>query len=350
MPDNTRHWKQSHGGGHTAGLFDSIMIKGLMLKNRLVMAPMATHMATEDGEVTDRHIQYYMARAKGGIGLIIVEHTYVSEDGKMSRDQLGIYHDKLIAGLKRLSEAIHTHGAKAILQITHGGSRTKGEITGRQPAGPWSIPVPGDADIPRPLNVAEIREIEKAFGEAANRAIAAGFDGVELHCAHGFLVCQFLSPLVNRRNDAYGGSPEGRLRLPLEMIAEVRSQIGEDVPLFYRFGADNMVEGGLTREEARVIAPRLEKAGVDVIDISGGLGGTGRNYSTEEGYFIPLAQTIKETVRVPVIGVGNITEAYYADRVIREGRVDLVALGRKLLSTPDFAEQAAKALGISLNQ
>ena len=176
------------------GLFDSITIRGLTLKNRLVMAPMATHMATEDGEVTDKHIQHYMARAKGSVGLIIVEHTYVSEDGKMSRGQLGIYDDKLIAGFKRLTEAIHTHGAKVILQITHGGSRTTREMTGKQPAGPWNIPVPGDADTPRPLAIAEIEGIVKAFREAARRAIAAGFDGAELHGAHGFLLCQFLSP------------------------------------------------------------------------------------------------------------------------------------------------------------
>ncbi len=331
-----------------AGLFDPITIRGLTLKNRLVMAPMATNMATEEGGVTDRHVKHYRTRADGGVGLIIVEHTYVSKDGKLSRGQLGIYDDKLITGLKRLVETIHTHGAKVVLQITHGGSRVTREMTGMQPAGPWNIPVPGDKEAPRPFTVAEITGIVKDFREAARRAIAAGFDGVEIHGAHGFLLCQFLSPLVNRRNDAYGGSLEGRLRLPLEIIAKVRAQIGEDVPLFYRFGADDMVDGGLTPEEAKIIAPRLEKAGVDVIDVSGGLGGTGGRRSTEQGFFVLLAQSVKETVKVPVIGVGNITEAGYADRVVQEGRVDLVALGRKLLSTPDFPKQAAKALGVEL--
>ncbi len=330
------------------GLFDSIAIKGLTLKNRLVMAPMATSMATEEGEVTDRHINHYATRADGGVGLIIVEHTYVSKDGKLSRGQLGIYDDKLITGLKRLAETIHTQGARTILQITHAGSRTRQEMIGKPPAGPWSVPVPGDKETPRPLTVAEIEGIVRDFREAARRAIAAGFDGVEVHGAHGFLLCQFLSPLVNRRNDTYGGSLEQRLHLPLEIIAEVRSQIGEDVPLFYRFGADDMVEGGLTPAEARIIAPRLERAGVDVIDISGGLGGTGGHRSTEQGLFVPLAQSIKETVKLPVIGVGNITEPEYADRVIREGKIDLVALGRKLLSSPDFPKQAAKALGVEL--
>ncbi|MFC2073100.1 NADH:flavin oxidoreductase [Chloroflexota bacterium] len=327
-----------------AGVFDSLMIKGLTLKNRLVMPPMATNMATEEGEVTDRHITHYSARAEGGVGLIIVEHAYVAEDGKLSRNQMGIYDDKLIPGLKRLTEAIHSYGAKAVLQITHAGSKTKRELTGKQPIGPWNIPVSSGDEPPRPLTALEIEGIVSMFREASRRAIAAGFDGVELHGAHGFLLCQFLSPLVNHRNDKYGGGPEGRLRLPLMTIAVVRSEIGEDVPLFYRFGAIDMLEGGLTLKEARIIAPRLEKGGVDVIDISGGLGGTGR-HSEEQGYFVPTAQAIKETVKVPVIGVGNITEAAYADRVIREGKVDLVALGRKLLSAPDFPKQAAKTLG-----
>ena len=327
-----------------AGVFDSITIKGLTIKNRLVMPPMATNMATEDGSVTDRHVTHYSTRAEGGVGLIIVEHTYVTEDGKASRNQLGIYDDKLIAGLKRLTGAIHSHEAKAILQITHAGSKTKRDLTGKQPAGPWNIPVPGGDESPRPLTVDEIEGIVKTFKEAASRAVAAGFDGVELHGAHGFLLGQFISPLVNHRRDKYGGSLEGRLCLPLMTIAAVRSEIGEDVPLFYRFGADDMLEGGLTLKEAGVIAPRLEEAGVDVIDISGGLGGSGR-HSEEQGYFVPAAQAIKETVKVPVIGVGNITEAAYADRVIREGKVDLVALGRRLLSAPDFPRQAAKTLG-----
>lgn len=327
------------------GIFDPITIKGLTLKNRLVMPPMATNMATEEGEITDRHIKHYTARAEGGVGLIIVEHTYVREDGRMSRGQLGIYDDKLIGGFKRLTEAIHSYGVKVVLQITHGGSRTTSEITGQPPVGPWNILVPGDSEPPRPLTVAEIKELVTAFKNAARRAIAAGFDGIEIHGAHGYLLCQFVSPLVNKRNDAYGGSLEGRLRFPLETIAAVRSQIGAKVPLFYRFGADDMLEGGLTREEARVIAPRLEKASVDVLDISGGLGGSGRFALTEQGFFVPLAQSIKETVKIPVIGVGNITEADYADRVVREGKIDLVALGRKLLSTPDFPRQAAKLLG-----
>ncbi len=327
-------------------LFDPIEIRGLKIKNRLVMPPMATKMATKDGEVTDRHIKHYVTRAQGGVGLIILEHTYVSRNGKMSIDQLGIYDDKLIFGLRRLVQAIHSDGATVGIQLTHSGSRTTREIIGEQPAGPWNIPVPNDEEIPRPFTIEEIKKIVAAFGEAGRRAVEAGFDIVELHGAHGYLLGQFLSPYTNRRHDEYGGDWEGRLRLPLEIITKVRGKIGEDTPLFYRFGADDMIEGGLTRKETKLIAPRLEQAGVDVIDISGGLGGSGRDRFTEQGYFVPLAQAIKETVKIPVIGVGNITDADYADAIVQQGMVDMVAFGRLLLAEPEYPKQAANKLGV----
>lgn len=328
------------------GLFDAIEIKGMRLKNRLVMPPMATKMATEEGEVTDRHIKHYTTRAKGGVGLIIVEHTYVSKDGKMSPRQIGLYDDKLIPGLQRLVEAIHCEGAKVVIQLTHAGAKATRDIIGKQPVGPWNIiPLKG-SEVPRPLTTLEIKTIVAAFGEAARRAIDAGFDSIELHGAHGFLLCQFLSPYTNRRNDAYGSDLIRRLRFPLETIKEVKSRLGKNTPLFYRFGADDMVEGGLTRQEAKLAAPHLEQAGVDVLDISGGLCGSAHERFTEQGYFVPLAEGIKEVVKVPVIGVGNITEPEYADRIVREGRVDMVAFGRVLLSNPDFPQQAVRKLGV----
>jgi 2,4-dienoyl-CoA reductase-like NADH-dependent reductase (Old Yellow Enzyme family) len=330
------------------GLFDTIRIKGLSLKNRIVMPPMATSMGTEDGEVTDRHIKHYTTRARGGVGLIIIEHTYVSEDGKLSRGQTGLYDDRLIPGLKRLVEAIHTEGAKAIIQLNHGGARTPRNITGKQPAGPWNIMLPRSAEAPRSLTIPEIETIVMNFGNAAYRAVEAGFDSVELHGAHGFLLCQFLSPYKNERNDEYGGDLARRLLFPTKVIKEVKIRLGKNMPLFYRFGADDMVEGGLTREEGKLAAQHLQQAGVDVLDVSGGMGGAGGDRFAEQGYFVPLAEGIKKVVKVPVIGVGNITEPEYADRVIREGKVDLVALGRKLLSDPEFPTQAAQKLGIKL--
>ncbi len=330
------------------GLFEPIKIKGLSLKNRLVMPPMAANMATEDGEVTDRHIRHYAARARGGVGLIIVEHTYVSEDGKLSQGQMGLYDDKLIPSLKRLVEAIHAEGTKVVIQLTHAGAKALRDITGKQPVGSWNVIPPSGSEMPKPLTIPEIKAIITRFGEAAHRAVEAGFDSIELHGAHGYLLCQFLSPYTNRRRDAYGGNLAGRLLFPLEVIKEVKNKLEENVPLFYRFGADDMVKGGLTRQEAKLAAQRLEQAGVDVIDVSGGLGGDGQNRFTEQGYFIPLAEGIRGMVEVPVIGVGNIKEPEYADKIIRERRVDMVAFGRMLLSNPEFPKQAARKLGVRL--
>ncbi len=328
------------------GLFDTIEIKGLRLKNRLVMAPMATSMATAEGEVTDRHIKHYSARARGGVALIILEHTYVLRTGKLSQGQLGLYADRLVPGLSRLTEAIHKEGARVAVQLTHAGAKTSSGVIGEQPLGPSEVAPPGSKEPPRPMTPSEISSTVTAFADAARRAAEAGCDAVELHGAHGFLIGQFLSPYTNRRQDAYGGDLSGRVRFPAEVIGEVRGKLEGKIPVFYRFGADDMVEGGLTPAEARSAAPLLERAGVDVLDISGGLGGGGSDRFSDQGYFIPLAQGIKEAVRIPVIGVGNITEAEYADRIVREGRVDLVALGRKLLSDPEFPKQAAQKLGV----
>jgi 2,4-dienoyl-CoA reductase-like NADH-dependent reductase (Old Yellow Enzyme family) len=321
---------------------------GLLLKNRLVMPPMATGMATEDGGVTDRHLKHYTTRARGAVGLIIIEHTYVAADGKLSRGQLGLYDDRLIPGLKRLVEAVHAEGAKVIIQLTHAGAKAPSNITGKRPSGPWNILLPNSSEIPRPLTIPEIKTIVARFGNAAYRAVEAGFDSVELHAAHGFLLCQFLSPFANRRNDGYGGNLAERLVFPTEVIREVKARLGESMPLFYRFGADDMLPGGLTRQEARLAAQHLTQVGVDVMDVSGGIGGDDQMSSNEQGYFVPLAAGIKAVVKVPVIGVGHITEPEYADRIIRERKVDMVAVGRTLLANPDFPRQAAQKLGIKL--
>ncbi len=330
------------------GLFDPIVIKELKLKNRLVMAPMATNMATDEGEVTDRHLNHYTTRAKGGVGLIILEHNYVLRSGRLSLRQMGLYDDKLIPGLRRLVEAIHSCGSKVAVQITHAGAKTNSSITGEQPVSPSRIIPPNGVETPRQLSVAEIESIVNAFREAAHRALEAGCDAVELHGAHGFLLGQFVSPYTNKRDDEYGGNIEKRLRFPTEVIGAVKAVLQGKIPIFYRFGADDMVGGGLTAAEGKKVAPYLEDAGVDVLDISGGLGGGGSDWFSEQGYFIPLARGIKGVVNIPVIGVGNITGPEFADQIVREGRVDMVALGRKLLSDPEFPKEAARKLGLKI--
>lgn len=329
------------------GLFDPLTIKGMEMKNRIVMAPMATNMATSDGTFTERHVTHYAARAEGGVGLIILEHTYVREDGKLARNQTGLYDDRQIDSLAKVVDVIHKAGAKVIIQLTHAGSKTNRQVIGSQPVGPSSVANSEGSETPEALSIDEIHTIVRAFKESTRRAVEAGCNGVELHGAHGFLLNQFISPFTNKRDDEYGGSLENRLRFAREVIAEVKSVSG-DRPLFYRFGADDMIEGGMTREEGQTVANYLVKAGVDVLDISGGLGVGDSFEFKEQGYFVPLAEGIKKVVTIPVIGVGNITEPKFADTIVREARIDLVALGRKLLSETDWSKRAAKELGVNI--
>ncbi|MHB8169051.1 MAG: NADH:flavin oxidoreductase [Thermoleophilia bacterium] len=326
-------------------LSDPLVTDRLTLKNRIVMPPMANDLSSSAGEVTEKHIKHYQTRAQAGVGLIIVEHSYIMPSGKMTRKQLGIYKDELTGGLRSLAGAIREAGAASAIQLTHAGANTTAAVCGCQPVGPSDVPVPGRDEIPRPLDTAEIGEIVEAYAQAARRAVEAGFDAIEIHGAHGFLLCEFVSPLMNRRADEYGGSTENRLRLPLEVIAAVRRQTGPDYPLFYRFGASDFIQGGLTLEEARQIAPQLTAAGIDFLDISGGMcGSRPKALADTQGYFVPMAESIKSTVDVPVIAVGGITDPAYANSVVADGRADLVAVGRALLKNPDWARQALEQI------
>ncbi len=208
-----------------------------------------------------------------------------------------------------------------------------------QPVAPSPIPASEDAEIPRELSVEEIGDIVKGFGDAARRAVAAGFDAVEIHGAHGHLLNQFLSPLANRRTDLYGKDLEGRMRFPLEVVREVRDVV-KDRPLLFRLGADDRMPGGLTLEDGKKIAVKLASEGIDVIDVSGGLCGHLPSDLKEEGFFVHLAEGIKNVVEIPVIAVGGIVSMDFADRIILDGRTDLVAVGRAMLRDPDWAAKA----------
>lgn len=327
-----------------ASLFDPLTVRHCTFRNRVVMPPIAIERATAEGAVTERHLEHYAAIAADGPGLVIVEHSYIRRDGRVSDKQLGVHSDGLVPGLARLAEVIKQGGAAACLQITHCGSRTSRALVGAQPVGPWTIPVPGDAEIPRPLRVEEIRQLRAAFVEAAERARKAGFDAVEVHGAHGYLLSQFASPLTNQRTDDYGGSATNRLRFSCETIAAVKERVGDRLLVLYRFGADDLVPGGLTPEDAEAVVPLLAEAGVDILDVSGGLGGSGRDRFAEQGYFVLLAARMRRAAGVPVIGVGNVREPEYADRVVREGLVDLIAVGRAQLAEPDWVAAARRAL------
>ncbi|UCE43800.1 MAG: NADH:flavin oxidoreductase [Candidatus Bathyarchaeota archaeon] len=322
-------------------LLDPIEIGLLRLKNRIVMPPMATGLATTEGAVTDELIKHYVRRAKA-LGLLIIEHSYVERRGKLSSQQLGIFHDNLIPGLIKLTARVHAAGTPIAMQINHAGRVTTSEICGAQPVAPSPISHSEEHETPRALSKEEIEGLVEAFGYAARRAVESGFDAVEIHGAHGFLLNQFFSPLSNKRGDEYGGRLEDRMRFPLQVVNRVKRKIG-NLSLLYRLSADDMKLGGVSLDESKVVAQRLVEKGVDAIDVSGGMiGSRPEMLQGTQGYFVPLAEEIKSVVDVPVIGVGGIKTAEFANEIIVRGRTDLIAVGRAFLAD---AEWASKAVG-----
>jgi NADPH2 dehydrogenase len=315
---------------------------------------MANGFADETGQVTDRLVEHYRVRAAGGPGMIVVEHSYVEPGGRVDVHQLGICRDSHIPGLTRVAQAIREGGALAVIQITHGAARCPRAATGRQPAGPSDVRVPGDAEDPRPFTLNEIAALPGLFAAAARRARAAGFDGVEVHGAHGYLLNEFTSPYTNRRADGYGGDLTNRLRLVREVLTAVRDAL-EGGALLYRFGVDDGVLGGIklggiTPAMAVAIAPHLVEWGVQLLDCSGGLCGSRPADRTAPGYFVDAAAAVKAAVTaagcaVPVAAVGGITEPAFAGRLVREGTIDAVCVGRAQLTDPEWARKALAALG-----
>jgi len=323
-------------------LTDPLVVRNLTLKNRLVLPPMQTGLASERGEVTEQLVEHYTRRAKGP-GLVIIEHSYVSKEGQLSKNQLGIYDDSLVVGLTRLVESVHKSKVPIAIQINHAGRLASSKITGIQPVAPSPVPASEEAETPRELSVQEIKIIVERFVKGARRAVRAGFDALEVHGAHGFLLNQFLSPLANRRIDRYGKDLEGRMRFPLEVVRKVRAEVG-NLPLLYRLGADDMKPNGLTLADSKKVAVKLASEGVDVIDVSGGLSGSRPPGTKGEGYFVHLAEGIKSVVKIPVIAVGGIVTAAFADSVVKDGKADLVAVGRAMLNDPDWAAKAIRSL------
>lgn len=318
-------------------LLDPLQIKGFTFKNRIVMPPMQNGLASVEGVVTSNLVDHYVRRSKD-VGLVIVEHSYISPEGRLIEKQLGVYKDELVPGLEKLSSSIHGTDTPVVMQINHAGGSAKTEITHVKPVAPSAT------ENARELQIWEIEDLVESYSMAATRAIKAGFDGVEIHGAHGFLLNQFYSPLSNKRKDRYGGSFKNRIRFPLEVAERVKEKVKGKL-LLYRIGADDLDPNGTKIEDSCRFADKLEETGVDVIDVSGGLcGSRPAQLQDVKGFFIPQAQRIKESVDIPVIGVGGITEPEYANRIVEEGRVDLVAVGRQLLKDPDWASKAIEAL------
>jgi NADPH2 dehydrogenase len=319
------------------GLIEPLKVKTYTLRNRIVLPPMQTGRASFEGEVTNRLINFYVRRS-AHCGLPIVEHSYVSPTGKIGPKQLAINQDSAISGFEKLAIALHAIGAPAVVQISHAGAVTNKRAIGTEPAGP------SPREKSRMLEASEILDMVDFFALAAERAVKAGFDGVELHGAHGYLLNQFFSPLFNKREDEFGGSLEKRMRFPLLIVEKVRRILGDRL-LLYRLGSDDLAPSGTHIEDSIVFAKKLEASGVDILDVSGGMcGSTPRQLRQIKGYFIPQASEIKKAVKVPVIGVGGITEAEYADKLIIEGKVDLVAVGRAFWTDSQWAEKAIETL------
>jgi len=322
-----------------------LQASSLTLSNRLIMPPMATA-KSEDGRVNQAILDYYKEKSNGGyFSLIIIEHSFISPEGKAHPGQLSIAEDSTIKGLQGLSHIIHQNGSKAVMQISHAGSGTKEEFIGSVPVAPSSIAHPLNGLTPKELTKPEINEIIEAFQSAARRVKAAGFDGVEIHSAHGYLLNQFFSPLTNKRTDEYGGTLHNRIRIHLEIIKAVRSVVGSDFPVLLRLGASDYKEGGISIEDSQTAASEFEKAGIDILDITGSfLGFTAPPGASGQGYFSPLTQAIKEVVSIPVILTGGITEAQAAEQLLRDGKADLIGVGRAVLKDATWAKKAIESL------
>ncbi len=318
----------------------------LTLTNRLVMPPMATAKADPDGKVNHSILNYYAEKSQGGyLSLIIIEHSFIQLDGKASDLQLSVSDDSVVEGLSKLAEVIHSNGSKAVMQINHAGSNTTSETIGTTPVAPSAISHPRKENIPNELTSGEIVNIIKAFQNAARRTKEAGFDGVEVHAAHGYLLHQFFSPLTNKRTDEYGGNLHNRIRLHLQIIAAIRATVGDNFPILLRLGASDFRDGGITIEDSQVACQEFEKAGVNILDISGGFTGYIVPGLSGQGFFAPLSLAIKNVVSIPVILTGGITEAQAAEQLLAEEKADLIGVGRAVLNNSKWAEQAINSLG-----
>jgi 2,4-dienoyl-CoA reductase-like NADH-dependent reductase (Old Yellow Enzyme family)/thioredoxin reductase len=326
-------------------LFSPIKIKSLDLVNRAVMSPMGTNLGNPDGTVSEANLVYIKRRARGEAGLIITEIASVHPSGSAIANELGAYDDRFIRGLKEIADAVHAAGSKVVLQLHHAGRESLYLLQEGKAIAPSAIRSLVFGLTPREITHEEIQEIIAAFGAAARRGMEAGFDAVEVHGAHGYLLTQFLSALSNKRDDEYGGSLINRSRFIIEILREVRKTVGEDFPISLRLSVEECIKDGYTFEDLRPILPNLVKAGADMLHASLGTHGspggiTSAPFEYQPGFNVWRAKKLKEAVGVPVIAVGRFTDPSLANDVIARGEADLVAFGRQYLADPDFLIKA----------
>jgi 2,4-dienoyl-CoA reductase-like NADH-dependent reductase (Old Yellow Enzyme family)/thioredoxin reductase len=325
-------------------LFSPFAIKGVQLQNRIVMPGLASFLIDASGDISEATVEHYRRRASGGPAMIIVEASAVSPEGVVSNHQARIYDDRFIDGFSKIAAVIRSEGSVPAVQLHHGGRQTSIKVIKRKPLAPSPIPCPTIRGEVEPLSIDGIQEIVQKFGDAAQRAKQAGFELIEIHGAHGYLINQFLSKISNIREDEYGGDTVGRSRFAIEIVEEVRKRLGPDFPLSFKISAQEFVPGGLTVKESIEILKYLVTAGIDVVQVSAG------NDITPEWICQPMfmpkacladsAEQVKKVLKIPVMAVGRINDPLVANRILADSQADLVCIGRGLLADPEMPKKA----------
>jgi 2,4-dienoyl-CoA reductase-like NADH-dependent reductase (Old Yellow Enzyme family) len=350
-------------------LFEKVVFRGVEFNNRIVVSPMGMYSA-ENGYVTPFHLVHYGKFAMGGAGLVFVEQTSVSRKGRITNGDPGLWEDGQIEGMRQTVHVIKSHGSKAAIQINHGGRKSSQQrafrgnshLTDRDiemgeeswvPTGPSDVAFSDGFQTPIPLSKEGLIGVRDAFVATARRAVLAGFDVIELHMAHGYLLQSFLSPLANFRTDEYGGSLENRMRFPLEVTRAVRAALPQATPLFVRISATDWIDGGWEIEDSVIFSRKLKELGVDLVDCSTGgnlrAGSTNANLSRGPGYQVPFAEQIRREAGIPTGAVGMIRTPDFAEKILQEDRADLIFLARQMLFNPFWALHAAEHFGLTGN-
>lgn len=326
-------------------LFKELTIKNMTLKNRIVMPPMCMYCAEADGIVTPWHITHYTTRAIGGAGLIIVEATGICPEGRISASDLGLWKDEQIEGMKKLVDAVHENGAKIGVQLNHAGRKCTAE--GMDVEAPSAIPFDENSVMPREMTEEDIAETVEQFRAAAIRAEKAGFDLVEVHAAHGYLLSEFLSPLTNQREDGYGGTAENRVKILGEVLDAVKEVWPAEKPLCVRVSAEDYQEGGNKAQNLAEMLNMVKDRGIDFVDVSTG-GVVSAVPNAVKGYQLPHAELIRKKTGLPVIAGGLVTDVQEAEDIIMDSKADLIYMGRELLRNPYWPLHAAVELGAAV--
>jgi 2,4-dienoyl-CoA reductase-like NADH-dependent reductase (Old Yellow Enzyme family) len=329
-------------------LFEQTIINNLVLNNRFVRSATWEGMAEVDGTCPVQLIDLLVHLAEGSVGLIITGHAYVSPEGQAGPWQMGVHNDEMLPGLARMTAAVHSAGGKIVMQLAHAGCYSAVQITGQEPLGP-SVSDSGKIPRCREVTTEEIRRVCEAFGRGAARAKAAGFDGVQIHAAHGYLLSEFLSPFFNRRTDEYGGCVENRARIVLDVLRSVRAAVGGDYPVLIKLNSEDFIDGGLSVDEMLCVAELLEKAGIDAVEMSGGTIYASGQYSSirqgdpavpeKEVYYRDAAVRFKEKIGVPLILVGGIRSLEVAEGLVDGGVADYISLSRPLIREPGLVRR-----------